>query len=86
VSDDQKDIDTLTEALQQLLAGELKVGVNLLPLGGALKRKGASKEWVVAGLNRWLEEHEDAVPIVAAALSDKARTKLQEILSRQASA
>lgn len=62
------DLKTLSDSLCQLLSGELKVGTGLLRIGSAWKRQGRNKQWVQSGLSRWIDEHEEALPLIAAAL------------------
>jgi len=66
----EKDMELLSEALKQLLQGELKVGANLLSIGSALKRQGKNTEWKLKGVVRYLDEHgEVALPLLGGALA-----------------
>lgn len=67
----EQDIEVLSDNLYNLLSGELRVGVGLLKVGGSLKREGANKVWVRKGLQRWIEENEEAIPLLAAALGER---------------
>lgn len=79
---DNQDIEVLAENLYQLLSGELKVGLGLMAVGKALGRQRANHEWVKQGLNRWLEENEDAVPLLAATLGTSGVEKLRSWLEK----
>jgi len=81
---DQKteDLQALQEALKNLLQGELKVGLNLLKLSGPLKREATNRRWVVAGLRDWLEETEEAVPVLASALGEAGVERLRAWLTK----
>lgn len=83
VADQTKDLETLAESLYQLLSGELKVGINLLSVGNALRRQGAQKQWVIDGLARWIDENEEALPLLAASLSHEAMVKLKDLSERR---
>lgn len=77
-----KDIEVLTESLVQLLTGQLKVGANLLAVAGALKRQGKNKEWITRALSRWINENEEAVPLVAGALGSTGIEKIKAWVER----
>lgn len=76
------DVKTLSDSLCALLSGELKVGAGLLKIGGALKREGRNTQWVQHGLSQWIEQNEDAIPIIVMALGEKGVEKLREWAER----
>lgn len=79
---DKDDIEVLANNLVDLLSGELKMGLGLMSVGKALGRQKTNKEWVTMGLNRWIEENEDAVPLLAATLGTTGVEKLKAWLDR----
>lgn len=81
MADRQQDLEVLTDNLYNLLCGELKVGAGLLKVGGCLKREGKSKEWVIGGIQKWVEENEDALPLLAAALGETGIAKVKAWMS-----
>lgn len=76
----QSDHDVLADALSKLLQGELRIDFKVVSLGKALGRCGKDSEWVVRGLARWLSESEEALPLVAAALTQEGAARLREYL------
>ena len=76
--------DTLANALSDLLTGELKVGLGLISVGKALKEETAKKNrtWITKGLKKFLDENEEALPILAAALGAGGVEKAKEWINR----
>lgn len=73
----EDDLEVLSNSLFDLLSGELKVGMGLLKVGASLKREGKNKEWVTKGLQRWMAENEEALPLLAAALGEEGVQRLK---------
>ncbi|NEN87975.1 MAG: hypothetical protein F6K48_03235 [Okeania sp. SIO3H1] len=82
MANQEDDLKVLADNLNQLLQGELKVGVGLMKVGGCLKREGKNKKWIAEGLAKWVEENEDAIPLIATALGHAGIGKLQSFLNK----
>jgi hypothetical protein len=68
MANQSEDLSVLSDALYQLLKGELKVGVGLLKVGGCLQREGRNKEWIKQALGKWVAENEDMLPFLVTAM------------------
>ena len=78
-----EDVNVLSGALKDLLSGELKVGLGMVNIGKALKRQSKNKEWVTGGLKRWIEENEEAIPLIVTALGETGLEKMKAWLERR---
>lgn len=86
-SDPQREADI--EILSDVLAGGLTGALSLdfaqaSKLFGAAKRLGATREVPARALSKFIETHEDALPILAGALSAEAAAKLRAMLDERA--
>lgn len=81
----EADIETLSDVLASGLTGALNLDfAQASKLFGAAKRLGATKEVPVRALSKFIETHEEALPILAAALSAEAAAKLRAMLDEKA--
>jgi len=80
-----KDNDTLANALHELLTGNLKLGLNLVGIGKALKASTEARDraWIVQGLKKYLDENEEAIPVLAAALGASGVDKIKAWMAKR---
>lgn len=83
-NEDQDDIQLLATSLYELLSGEMKIGTHMLKLGKAIGRQKERRAvWLSEGFSRWINENEDAVPVLAGALGESGIEKLKAWLDQQ---
>jgi len=86
MSNIEEDIELLSDVLASGLQGAMNINISQVGrLFGAGKRLGPNKDVPIRAISKFIEQNEDALPIIAGALSASAAKKLREILDKKLS-